>query len=131
MAAEERDIGGAVRRFLSSAGIVRKSDGGLQAGLAAAGLDPRSKMVLGFPVAKRPIDPDELDESPSEEDLERFGDVTQTCPQCGTELYDDVDLCWNCGHALMSRPARPPAALIVVLIVVLLVIGLLVFGRLW
>jgi uncharacterized protein (DUF983 family) len=81
---------------------------------------------------RRPIDPDELDESPSEEDLERFGDVTQKCPECGTELYDDVEVCWKCGHALMSGPTtRTPAALIVVLIVVMVVVLTLVFSRIW
>jgi uncharacterized protein (DUF983 family) len=82
--------------------------------------------------SRRPIDPDELDEAPSEEDLERFGDVTQKCPQCGTELYDDVEVCWKCGHALLSGPTtRTPAALIVVLIVVGVVILALVVSRIW
>ncbi len=45
----------------------------------------------------------EFDEFPSDEDIERFGDVTYTCPECGTQLYDDVDLCWNCGHAVGAR----------------------------
>jgi uncharacterized protein (DUF983 family) len=85
-------------------------------------------------VAKRrrgPIDPDELDEDPSAEDMERFGDVTQKCPKCGTELYDDVEICWNCGHALMSRPERTPATLTVVLIVVMVLVLMLVFARIW
>ena len=85
-----------------------------------------------MPKRRRPIDPDDIDEAPSEEDLERFGDVTQKCPRCGTELYDDVEVCWKCGHALLSAPAsRTPAALIVVLIVVMVVILTLVFARIW
>jgi hypothetical protein len=54
-------------------------------------------------------DDDALDEGPSEEDLERFGSATQTCPECGTELYDDVELCWKCGHALTGHGNGGPA----------------------
>lgn len=50
-----------------------------------------------FSMAKRLRD---LDDGPSDADIERFSDVTQTCPSCGTTLYDDVEVCWNCGHAL-------------------------------
>jgi hypothetical protein len=45
----------------------------------------------------------EFDEFPSDEDIERFSDVTFKCPECGTELYDDVAICWNCGHAVGAR----------------------------
>lgn len=49
------------------------------------------------------------DDGPSDDDIERFSDVTQKCPSCGTTLYDDVEVCWNCGHALGSerRPGLP------------------------
>lgn len=51
----------------------------------------------------------DLDDGPSDADIERFSDVTQKCPSCGTVLYDDVEICWNCGHALGSeqRPKIP------------------------
>ncbi|MBC7773570.1 MAG: hypothetical protein H7210_13830 [Pyrinomonadaceae bacterium] len=42
------------------------------------------------------------DEGPSEADIARFGDVTQTCPKCKSELYDDTEICWKCGHAFTS-----------------------------
>lgn len=45
----------------------------------------------------------DLDDGPSDADIERFSDVTQTCPSCGTTLYDDVEVCWKCGHALGSE----------------------------
>jgi uncharacterized protein (DUF983 family) len=70
-----------------------------------------------------------VDEGPSDADLDRFSDVTQKCPKCGTELYDDVELCWNCGHALLSRPERSPASMIVVLICVVVVVIALVFWK--
>ena len=52
---------------------------------------------------------DEADEYPSEEDIERFGDVTVDCPECGTRMYDDAEVCWKCGHAVMGgRKGRVP-----------------------
>lgn len=36
------------------------------------------------------------DDGPSDDDLDRFGSVTQNCWRCGTELYDDATVCWNC-----------------------------------
>jgi uncharacterized protein (DUF983 family) len=80
-------------------------------------------------VARKPRSSDEIDEGPSEADLDKFSDVTQKCPECGTELYDDVELCWNCGHALLSRPEKSPASMIVVLVVVMLVLIVLVFWK--
>jgi hypothetical protein len=47
---------------------------------------------------------DELDEGPLPQDIERFGGVTVKCPECGTELFDDVALCWKCGFAVHSQP---------------------------
>jgi uncharacterized OB-fold protein len=43
---------------------------------------------------------EELDEGPSAEDIARFSDVTVRCANCGTEMFDDVALCWKCGHAV-------------------------------
>jgi hypothetical protein len=65
------------------------------------------------------------DEGPSDEDLERFGDVTQTCPKCGVTLYDDVVVCWKCGHALLTRPKGPPLWVVIVAIMMAAVLVLL------
>ncbi len=46
------------------------------------------------------------DEGPSAADLERFSDVTVRCPNCSTELMDDVAICYKCGHAL-GDPNEP------------------------
>jgi hypothetical protein len=71
---------------------------------------------------------EELDEGPSEEDLERFGGATQHCPQCRTELHDDVEVCWKCGHALMrGEGAGPKWAIWVGVAVVAAILG----GLLW
>lgn len=40
--------------------------------------------------------PDEFDDGPSDDDLDKFSSVTQACWRCGTELYDDATVCWNC-----------------------------------
>jgi len=60
-----------------------------------------------------PRDPDELDEEPSQEDIERFSGVTQQCPSCGADLHDDVTLCWKCGHALSSQPTGLPVWVVI------------------
>ena len=67
-----------------------------------------------------PRDPDDLDEGPSEADLEQFGGVTRPCPECKTELYDDAAVCWKCGHALSSEPKGLPVWVMVTAAVVLI-----------
>lgn len=64
-------------------------------------------------------DPDELDEGPSEADLEQFGGVTRPCPACKTDLYDDAAVCWKCGHAINSEPKGLPVWVMVTAAVVL------------
>src|SRR5690606_8422440 len=65
------------------------------------GLSRRRKAVAGEVEPYRPRgEAHEIDEGPSEEDIARFGDVTVRCRECGTELYDDVAVCWNCGRAV-------------------------------
>lgn len=72
---------------------------------------------------RRSARPGDLDEDPQPADLERFSDVTMTCPACGVELYDDVALCWSCGSAVGPGAAEqkggPPWALLIVAAVVL------------
>ena len=76
-----------------------------------------------------PHDPqDELDEEPSEEDIERFGGATQKCPECGTELYDDVEVCWKCGRALMAGDRDSQKWVVWVAVVLVMVI---LGGALW
>lgn len=64
----------------------------------------REKPVSGSVENYNPADDDGPDDGPSDADIARFGDVTVKCPECGTELYDDVALCWKCG-----RPVGPGA----------------------
>src|SRR6185436_10271489 len=62
---------------------------------------------------------DDEHEGPSQADIDRFGDVTTKCPECGTELYDEAAVCWKCGHALGDPKDRHVPTWAIVLVVVL------------
>ena len=53
------------------------------------------------------------DEGPSDEDIERFGDETPKadarCPDCGTAVWSEADICPKCFAFLggEAAPARP------------------------
>lgn len=86
--------------------------------LRERGLVPRPRPIEGdivphAPRRKRPAN----DPYPLEADLQRFSGITQTCPDCGTELYDDVEQCWNCGSAVGpgNRPRTVPPWMLLVL----------------
>ncbi len=72
----------------------------------------------------------ERDEFPSEEDIERFSDVTTTCPSCGVTLYDDAEVCYQCGEALAGGGKKSPpwVAVTVGLVVVALIVAIVVWG---
>lgn len=77
-------------------------------------------------------DDDDLDEAPSEEDLERFGDATVTCPSCGATLYDDVAMCYKCGRALTrDEPASPKMTAVIVILLVLVLTGAAAYMLRW
>ena len=63
-------------------------------------------------------------DEPSEADLEQFGGVTRTCPECKTEVYDEAELCWHCGHVFSATPRPTRGPWVVTAIVILLVIVL-------
>lgn len=72
---------------------------------------------------------EEPDDGPTDADLERFSGVTQRCPKCNTELYDDAAICWSCGEALLERDRHGSgASWWVVTIVVSLVIAVMIWG---
>ena len=60
------------------------------------------------------LDPD----GPSPEDLERFGSELRTCPECGSDVYDQAEMCPVCGRAL-SQPSSGPGALTIAIALVL------------
>lgn len=80
------------------------------------------------PIRPRPGD-DPDDGLPQDADLKRFSGVTQTCPECKAELYDEATICHECGRALGTSHDRTPAWWIlplVVLIAIAMVVVLLV-----
>lgn len=73
---------------------------------------------------RRAHNPDEDADDPRPEDVDAFADATVRCPECDTELYDDVDVCYKCGHNLHSGSAQGKPGWVVV-VVILIVLGLL------
>jgi len=49
-----------------------------------------------------------VDEGPSPEDIERFGDETAYCPDCGAEIWDQAEQCPKCRAYLQRGPDRRP-----------------------
>jgi hypothetical protein len=43
---------------------------------------------------------DDIDEGPSGEDLEKFGDETVRCRECGADVWDEAEMCPKCGAAM-------------------------------
>lgn len=68
----------------------------------AGGCSP-SGSAAGCGCRGKDLGPLEDHEAPSEDDIERFGSATRVCSECKTEVYDDAEVCHNCGHAFNSR----------------------------
>jgi len=65
------------------------------------------------------------DDGPTDADLEKFGGVTRTCPECKTEVFDDAEVCWKCGRAFMGGDAKTSRAVWWVIgLIVLLVLAM-------
>ena len=67
---------------------------------------------------------EEIDEGPDDSDIKRFSDVTRTCPECRADVYDDAELCWQCGHAFAGSKSAPSKLTVVV-------VGLLILAFLF
>lgn len=72
----------------------------------------------------------QLDEGPSQEDIERFSeDETGYCPNCGEEIWDDANRCNACDEWLHTGPShqdritRDLNKKLIVLISILVLIG--------
>ncbi len=75
-----------------------------------------------------------MDEGPSQADLDRFGgdDQTAWCPQCGAEVWDDAEYCPECGDLIGGRTSsRPPVDREMRQRWITLVVGLVLLGFLW
>jgi hypothetical protein len=83
------------------------------------------------------VDERDIDEGPSEEDIERFSGDTARCPDCNAEVWDAADVCPKCfaylGGATQSRPSAQQwfDRKMFVLIIILLIIGLFIGGLIW
>ncbi|HVU62843.1 MAG TPA: hypothetical protein VHC70_02610 [Phycisphaerales bacterium] len=69
----------------------------------------------------------EIDELPSEEDMERFADPTRTCPECKKEVFDDAAVCYHCGHAFERTAAGTTRSPKWVIATVVLIIAAFLF----
>lgn len=75
--------------------------------------------------ARRPSD-DDIDEGPSEADIERFGGETTRCKRCGASVYDDSDWCHKCGEVLSDPDeARKPTAIVAIVVAILIAVFIL------
>jgi hypothetical protein len=66
----------------------------------------------------------EDDGGPSAEDIERFSHATRKCPNCRKEVFDDVDVCYHCGEAIVQASKGPKPWVLIV--VVLMIIGFII-----
>lgn len=70
----------------------------------------------------------ERDEDPSDDDIERFSSDTAFCPDCGSEISDEAEVCPECyayvgGNTLGRSPLQTwfgRRSVVVVVIVILL-----------
>lgn len=75
-------------------------------------------------------DEDEFDESPQAADIERFSDVTRSCPECNKEVFDDSAVCYHCGHAFERTTAGSSKTPAWVMITVVVLVAAMALG-LW
>ena len=67
------------------------------------------------------LDPD----GPSAADIERFGDDSKACPECGSDVYDQTEMCPSCGY-VFEEPSGAQKRWVVVVAAVVIVAFLLV-----
>jgi hypothetical protein len=79
------------------------------------------------------------DEGPSPDDIDRFRDSTGYCPECGAEVWDDVEVCPKCsspigGNVLHRHPeaerARRKMITLIVIVTIIAFLGLVGLVRL-
>ncbi len=85
---------------------------------------PVSGSVEDYESADDDMDPD----GPSAADLAKFGEVTVKCPECGTELFDDVAVCWKCGRAQGAGTPDESKTPVWFIVIAVVLIGLFVLG---
>ena len=80
------------------------------------------------------------DEDPSPEDLDRFSEGEAYCPNCGAQVWDDVEVCPSCGEYIGGRTMRRSPVeqefrqrwiVLVIVVLVVLLAGVLALLRLF
>jgi uncharacterized protein (DUF983 family) len=64
-------------------------------------------------------------DAPRLEDVEQFSDATRRCPECGTDVYDEAEVCYKCGYAFgdsKEGEAKPWVVWVVVAIVIAILV---------
>jgi hypothetical protein len=84
------------------------------------------EVVPGRPRLRRPPD-----ENPSEDDIQRFGDVTRICPECNKEVFDDAAVCYHCGYAFERTTPGSSRAPKWIIFTILVVIAAFIIATLW
>lgn len=59
---------------------------------------------------------------PSADDLDRFGDEMIRCAACGSEVYDQSEVCPICGGFVHVQKKTPAWAILVVLLMVTMLV---------
>ncbi|MBX9738108.1 MAG: hypothetical protein K2X32_14395 [Phycisphaerales bacterium] len=92
---------------------------------------PKTGEVVSAGLQRR--GPDDDADMPNPADVQRLNDnVTKRCSSCKKEIYDDAEVCYHCGDAVVSGSARGPRPWVVVVIVVVIAAFLFSFiGRLF
>ncbi len=75
----------------------------------------------------------EFDEGPTPADIERFSDVTRTCPECKKEVFDDAEVCYHCGHVFgrADQKGLPKWVVATVCVVLAGFVWMLIGGGSW
>lgn len=75
-----------------------------------------------------PNEADEIDEGPSQQDIERFAHVTRKCPACNKDVFDDSSVCYHCGHAFERTTAGSSKTPMWVVVTVAVLLGAFFLG---
>ena len=71
------------------------------------------------------------DENPSEDDVQRFGDVTRTCPECKKQVFDDAAVCYHCGHAFERTTPGSSRSPTWIIATILVIVAAFVLATVW
>ncbi len=89
---------------------------------------PRSGEVESRSLRRREMEDDA--DMPNPADVRRLNDnVTRRCPNCKKEIFDDAEVCYHCGDAVVTGSSRGQSPWVVVVIALIIVAFL--FSYVW